>query len=313
MGKITIIPYDISKKEIWDDFIKSSKNGTFLFFRDYMDYHSDRFIDCSLMFYKNNKLLAVLPANVDDNEFFTHQGLTYGGFVMSLELKLKDLSSCFDLLLEFLKNKGCCKIIYKCIPYIYHRQYADEDLYMLFHKSFTLIGRQLSSAVNLNNRINFSENKLRLLRKLSTHDFVFKQSDDWSLFWEILEGHLKNKYHVKPTHSLNEIVYLKNKFPQNILLYGLYDLNGELASVCVLYLTDKVLHLQYIAKSLKYSKVNVNDLLINEVLDLNLAPIFDYGISTESQGRVLNESLLQHKEGFGLRAIMYDIYSLDLS
>lgn len=310
---VRIERYNNSKKETWDDFVTSSKNGTFLFCRDYMDYHADRFIDYSFMFYKNNKLLAVLPANADNDILFSHQGLTYGGFILSKDLKLKDLLVFSSEFLRVLKELSFIKFIYKCIPYIYHKQFADEDLYMLFKQSFTLSGRQVSSAMYLNDKIPFSENKIRNIKRLASDEFLFKASDDWQLFWDILENNLKTKYNTKPTHTLAEILLLKNKFPQNILLYGLYDLNGELASACVLYLTDKVLHLQYIASSFKYNELNVNDLLMSYVLDLDLAPIFDYGISTESQGKILNENLLQHKEGFGLRAVMYDIYSLDLS
>ena len=36
-------------KDEWDDFVRDSRNGTFLFMRGYMDYHADRFADFSLM------------------------------------------------------------------------------------------------------------------------------------------------------------------------------------------------------------------------------------------------------------------------
>ena len=48
--------YFIENKNIWNVFIDLSKNGTFMLKRDYMEYHSDRFVDHSLMFYKNDKL-----------------------------------------------------------------------------------------------------------------------------------------------------------------------------------------------------------------------------------------------------------------
>ncbi len=48
---MTIIPYSINRKETWDAFVQASKNGTFLLQRNFMDYHSDRFFDCSLLIY----------------------------------------------------------------------------------------------------------------------------------------------------------------------------------------------------------------------------------------------------------------------
>ena len=44
---IYLKPYKTSDKELWDAFIDESKNGVFLFKRDYMDYHSHRFKDYS--------------------------------------------------------------------------------------------------------------------------------------------------------------------------------------------------------------------------------------------------------------------------
>ena len=58
-----IIRYTPDRKDEWDRFVAKSKNGTFLFFRDYMDYHADRFRDHSLMFYLDDNLYALMPAN----------------------------------------------------------------------------------------------------------------------------------------------------------------------------------------------------------------------------------------------------------
>ena len=40
---------------------------------------------------------------------------------------------------------------------------------------------------------------------------------------------------------------------------------------------------------------------------------FDFGISTEHNGRLLNEGLIYQKEGFGGRGICYDTYEYTLS
>ena len=78
-----IIRYSADKADEWNAFVAASKNGTFLFDRRYMDYHSDRFLDHSLMFYEKGRLYAVMPANDDKHgTLFSHQGLTYGGLIM---------------------------------------------------------------------------------------------------------------------------------------------------------------------------------------------------------------------------------------
>ena len=75
---IYIKKYKNEQKNIWNGFINNSKNGIFMFNRDFMDYHSDRFIDNSLMFYDDNdNLIALLPGNIKDNILYSHQGLTF--------------------------------------------------------------------------------------------------------------------------------------------------------------------------------------------------------------------------------------------
>ena len=49
MDTISIEHYTTGHKAEWDDFVARSRNGTFLLQRGYMDYHSDRFRDCSWM------------------------------------------------------------------------------------------------------------------------------------------------------------------------------------------------------------------------------------------------------------------------
>ena len=60
----TIRRYTAADKRVWDRYVANARNATFLFFRDYMDYHADRFQDYSLLFYVGNHLYAILPANI---------------------------------------------------------------------------------------------------------------------------------------------------------------------------------------------------------------------------------------------------------
>src|SRR5207342_1368532 len=78
---ISTVPYAPERKAEWDAFVRRAKNGLFLFFRDYMDYHADRFEDSSLMFYEGDRLFALLPASLQGGVLSSHGGLTFGGVV----------------------------------------------------------------------------------------------------------------------------------------------------------------------------------------------------------------------------------------
>jgi hypothetical protein len=305
--------YSFEQKKVWDEFVENSKNGTFLFKRDYMDYHSDRFHDYSLLIYRKEKPYALLPANEVDNVIYSHQGLTYGGFITSSKATTLEMLEVFQRINEFLKSQGFCEVIYKPIPYIYHLIPAQEDLYALFRIAANLIGRNISSTIFQNNKLKFIESRKSGVRKALNSDIKIRESENYSAFWEILEDNLNNRFGAKPVHSLTEIEFLHSKFPNNIKLYlALKD--THILGGTVVYITKNVLHTQYISASLMGKELGVLDLLFDKLINEIFAniPVFDFGQSTEQMGNVLNDALIFQKEGFGGRGVIYDIYKYTL-
>ena len=98
-----VIKYNESYKEIWDLFVSKAKNTHFFFYRDYMEYHKDRFEDFSLMFWDDkNKLIAIMPASVKDNVVTSHGGLTFGGILSDKKMTASIMLVIFDTIKEFL-------------------------------------------------------------------------------------------------------------------------------------------------------------------------------------------------------------------
>ena len=56
MQDFKVLQYKPSHKNEWNAFALDSNQQTFLFLRDFMDYHSDRFQDFSLMIYEEDEL-----------------------------------------------------------------------------------------------------------------------------------------------------------------------------------------------------------------------------------------------------------------
>lgn len=310
-----IVRYTKCNKEPWDNFVAHSKNGTFLLYRDFMDYHADRFTDHSLLFYKENQLLGILAANERQNTFFSHQGLTYGGLITGTETKASDVLEIFEHLIKYLSDLGFQELCYKAIPYIYHKQPSDEDLYALFIQKAQLKSRSISSAIFLpKERINYSNSRTNGLKKAKKARLHIAETSDFESFWEILSKNLSTKYKTAPTHSLEEILLLKSRFPKNILLYGVFNPNNELVGGEVVFETDCVTHAQYTAATNDGISSGAIDLVIDHIINKASASkkYFDYGISTEDNGLYLNRGLIEQKEGFGARAIVYDIYSIKL-
>lgn len=310
---ITVKHYNVADKQLWDSFIDGSKNGTFMLKRDYVEYHSDRFQDYSLMFFDDNSLVAVLPASLHANEVRSHGGLTYGGIICNKKMTAQKMLVVFDSLIDFLRGEQKSTLIYKRVPSVYFTYPSDEDLYALFRVNAELFRRDISTAIYLPEKIRFNERRRRNIKKAIKANLEFKETDDYRGYVDMLSEVLKIQHGVKPVHSCAEIEHLVSCFPDNIKLYAAYDGEKMLAG-SLLFLTDKVVHAQYIANSQDGKSCGaldfVFDNLINDVF--NDKTYFDFGISTEDGGRVLNEGLIEQKQEFGGRAIIYDFYRINI-
>lgn len=308
---IIIKQYSEYLKHTWDEFVKSSKNGTFMLERDYMDYHADRFIDNSLMFYKDDKLFALLPASLNGEVIISHSGLTYGGFVVDDNMKASYMLECFDTLKRYMLDNKFERLIYKCIPYIYHKKPCEEDLYALFYNNANLIRRDIASVVMYENIIKIDSrkrNKINKSKKANIQIVYGKFFDDFIN----LENEILWKYHqTKAVHTADELLYLKSKFPDNIHLYEARQEEKLLAGV-VIYEYENLVHTQYMANSDEGRKLGALDLIIDFLITekYNNKKYFDFGISTENSGKYLNNGLISQKEEFGGRAVVYDFYEL---
>lgn len=309
-----IKPYSPEMKSEWDAFVGASKNGLFLFFRDYMDYHHDRFEDYSIVVYRQNKLYALLPANISHDVLYTHQGLTFGGLIVNEHFTAADSIIVFKLINTYLRNEGIRKVVYKAIPWLYHQQPAEEDLYAIYRTTNAkLVARDISTAIQLDMPLAYNEMRNRGIKKALHHGIMVEESNRWTDFWEVLTANLQTKYHVSPVHSLSEIRMLKARFPNNIRLFTA-QLNNRVLGGTVVYEYGNVAHTQYISASLEGKKLHALDLLLDKLIHevYRNKTWFDFGKSTEQQGTILNEGLIFQKESFGGRAVCYDWYEWNL-
>ena len=298
----------------WNLFVAASKNGTFLFDRHFMDYHSDRFCDHSLLVYRDQRLYALLPANQKDDTLVSHGGLTYGGLVTDSRCSAKGVLDAFTAINEYLRQQGFRHVVYKAVPWIYHQLPAEEDLYALTsvcHARLTI--RDISSAIIGDRKIRFSESRKSGIRKAHRQGLTIAESTDFATFWQILNENLTGKYGVRPVHSVAELELLHSRFPEKIRLYMAFDGETPVGGT-LLFLTPQVLHTQYISANAFGKQHGAIDLLFDHLINNTYKdyPYIDFGKSTVSDSADLNEQLIFQKEGFGARAVCYDTYEYDL-
>ncbi len=297
----------------WNDFINRSKNGTFLLDRNFMDYHADRFTDHSLMVYRRGKLYALLPGNVSGDTFYSHQGLTYGGLIMSDKTTAADVVQIFKQLNDLLREEQLRHVVYKPTPWIYHRQPSEEDLYAVVEVCGATLSRGLSSAITREHRNQWYRIRECGAKHARQRGLTIEETEDYYPFWQILSKNLHDRYGLNPVHTVEEISLLHQRFPERIRLMVVKEGEQTIAGT-VLFVMDRVVHSQYIAASEHGKEVHALDLLFEVVVDKALQEhaYFDFGISTEKHGTYLNEQLIYQKEGFGGRGICYDWYEWTL-
>ena len=308
-------PYESGQQARWDDLVARSRNGTFLLKRGYLEYHADRFVDASLTVWRGKKLVGVFPASRHGDEVVSHGGLTYGGLLLDPKTSGRGTLGAFAAVCLALRGAGASTLRVKPVPPIYHRMPAEDELYAIHRLGGALIRRDLASALRPARPGPRSKGRAAMVKAAARRgNIAVRESDDFAAFMAMEASLLADKYDVAPTHTAAELALLVERFPKNIRLF-IATVDGELAAGTVIYATAQAAHAQYIASTPEGRACGALDTLHQHVIFTEFAdkPWFDFGISTEEQGWVLNEGLCSSKESWGARGVVYDQYRLDLS
>lgn len=308
-----IVLYSSEYRALWDDVISKSKNGNFLYKRDYMDYHAHRFDEQSIIIFKQGKPVAVFPCNRVGDHISSHGGLTYGGLIYGNNLHTVAVLDIFDRIAEYYRQLEVKHILYKAIPHIFHRYPAEEDLFALHRLGAQIYRRDITSVIHLNSRIKFSDSRKCTIRKSIKFGVENREGDFLTEYYDLLTT-VVAKHGAEPVHSLAELMHLKSQFPNNIRLFGAFS-GAQLLAGVIVYDFEQVVHTQYMASSESGREIGALDFLLAHLIENIFASrkYFNFGISTEQGGKLLNEGLIFQKEGFGARGIVHDFYKWDLN
>jgi len=307
--------YDQNDYSVWNEFIVQAKNATFLFHRDFMEYHKDRFEDFSLLVFENEKLKAILPANIKGNSVYSHQGLTYGGLVFSAKLKAEKAEAILDAVLFFLKENKIETFHYKPIPSFYFLEGNQEMDFFLFKRNAILERKEMNLVVDLKSPLHISKSKMKHFRRIENLDLDIEEEQEFKPFWEnVLEPRLQEKFKTKPVHTCEEITFLKQQFPERIKQYSVYQ-NDEIIAGITIFETEHVVKSQYGATSEKGEKVRALDFLFINLIHKYKRKgkhFFDMGIVNSVDEKDYNAGLLQQKEELGCTIYNQDFYKINL-
>lgn len=308
--------YQPSDAAAWDAFCARAHQATFLHTRCFISYHGNRFQDASLILEDDGRWVGLLPAALHPEDarcVVSHPGLTYGGLLHAGALRGERAIEALAAIRDYFASQGFSRLVYKAVPAFYHTAPAQDDLYALFRLGAARVRCDLSCAIDLAHRLPPSERRRRGLRKASRSGVKICEGPEFlPALWDVVTNNLQRKYRVLPVHTLEEITLLAERFPDNIrCVVALWS--GELVAGTVIFSTIVADHAQYIASSEKGYEAAALDAVFEHCIASatnNGKRWFDFGISTENSGLVLNEGLYRFKSEFGGGGVIHEFFEL---
>lgn len=316
---ITLKKYTKNDFDIWEEFINISLQKTFINSRKFIEYHGNRYKDESLLIFHNEILVGLLPAAMsssDHNQVISHPGLTYGGIIHAGFLRGSIMSEVLLSICSYFREVGYKTFEYKVIPSIYYQTIMQDDTYSLFQLGAKISKYELSSCIDLYNRLSVSKRRKRGLKKATKKNVKIVHEENLiDDLWPIIEENLKEKYDSKPVHTKDEIVRLLRLFPENIKCVCA-KLDESVVSGVIFFTTETVVKAQYIASRKEGLEVCALDKLFDYYIDDSFSKKirwFDFGTSNSNSGKELNQNLYKYKIEFGAGSVVYSSYVKDLN
>jgi GNAT acetyltransferase-like protein len=315
----TVRRYNEDDADAWDALTTESWNGTFLHGRRFLAYHGDRFQDLSFVVEDDReRVVGVFPAALQPEDVLTvvsHPGLTYGGLVHKGTIRGVALLKVLQDICASYREMGLRSLRYKPVPYIYHTVPSADDLYALFRLGAVRYRCDLSATIDLDARHQTSTLRRRDLAKARKAGLGIASGPEYlEPFWPVLVANLKAKHATRPVHTLDEITYLQNRFPEQIRCIVATVGHRVLAGI-VLFQTPRVVHVQYSASAAEGNSVGASTAVMSYAIEESSragARYFDFGVSNEQEGRILNEGLYRFKASFGAGGVAQEFYEVTL-
>jgi hypothetical protein len=317
MSDLFIRSYSDADATAWDRFCTECENATFLHTRRFLSYHGDRFRDLSCIVEGSHGWLGAFPAAEHPSEedcVVSHPGISYGGLIHAGALTGDKQLAAIAAIAGHYRQLGYRRLRYKAIPHIYQVVPAQDDLYGLFRLGARRYRCDLSSSIDLAARRPVTERRRRSLRKAVQGGLqICEGISNLAQFWALLTENLARRHGAQPVHSLAEITDLADRFPEHIRLICAHR-DGQLLGGVLLFCTTQVHHAQYIAASETGNEMGALDLVFDHCIAAATGSVryFDFGISNEDEGRVLNAGLYRFKTEFGGGGVVAEFYELSL-
>lgn len=275
----------------------------------FLNYHEN--IKCNyLLIELENKLVGYLPYTVKDGSIFSHGGATYGGFIQISDLQENELNCIFEDIKKFYSSSNLKKLVIRFLPDLFWNNH--KSLNAFFHEKMITKFSEDEFYIPINNDLidinssGFRRNHKRDIKRfqeINSEIIQCESKEKVSAFHTLLTKNLE-KHGVLPTHTLDELFWLKSNLSNKIKIHLLKD-KEYFAGVTLFEINSSTDYIMYgslnyennIKGSLKYLywKTAINSLNNNK-------HYLSLGINTKYD-EPKNELLEKFKIGFGAKVV----------
>lgn len=312
---LTIRRYREDDAAAWDAFVAQSGNGNFFHTRRFLRYHpQDRFRDHSLLFLDGGRVRALLSAVDGEKEgrrvLVSHPGASYGGgLVLEAESALDRVDTLLSHLEDYTRREGFVGAHFLRVPPPVMCQSSSPDQRtVLQRRRWTLERSERDSSLLLyglreGGVLERLDGRCRSrVRQAERAGLTVRETDDLPTYWEMLTATLRERHGAQPTHTLGEIQHLRSICPGDIRLFAAFRGERMLGGVVAVTLHEQGIYSLYMAQDYAHHGEHPLHLTIVELMKVCVREgrsVLHLGVSTEDNGRRLNEGLLAFKESFG--------------
>lgn len=301
---LTIQKYNNEHLELWDNFVETGVLGTIYHTRKFINYHQEnKFQDESILIYNDNELCCIVPCCKKNNNYFSYTGATYGGPVfLKKYYNINNLGLIIDKIFGYYSNN----IEFRLANNIYFKESSFMLQYVLSQK--LKLKPELSFYINcsddflsnIHNKRN-KTNVLNIIKDDNINCVIATENNDYIEYYKILKNMLKINHNTTPTHSLEELLLVKDILKEHQALYLVKNSNNIiLGGVYVIKVTKQCWYTFYISRNIEYndSSAHIIYIMYSIAIDANKNNVqyLDYGICTENQGTLINDGLANFKE-----------------
>jgi hypothetical protein len=309
-----VIEYSAEWKEKWDKFVLNSSNGTMFHLQKFFDYHNEgKSKFHHLIFLDKGNIAAVLPAGIKNGMLESPIGASYGSIVTK-DLKFDTAMEIVTALQEYCRGKSINEIMLTSAPMIYEK-YPNQNLdFALLWQGFNYSLHYISSAIKLEPELDiisrFQPTVRRNIRKtIKDPDMRVEINDRYDEFYPILVEN-KARHNVKPTHSYEDMLKLKELLPDNLILFMVYYKDVPIAGSSLFIANPQVTLCFYNMLKYEYEHHKPIHRVMYEVVKWSTENGYKYvdiGVSQDTKAEnpmTPSMSLIEFKEKFDAKTIM---------